>query len=269
VAARRKTSARAAVLPARRGVPEIGRLAPSGRSILVGVALLLVAALAYAGARETSVFAVRTVEVRGGTPALRAQVRQALRVELGASLLRVSSDGIDEALAALPGVRSFTYDRAFPHMLRLVVRPEQPVLVLRRVPGTEAYLVSATGRVIRPLAHPRLSSLPRLWVTKDVHVTVGAKLSPVTAAAAQTLSALRGAPLPGGVHVVQVGASELTLVLASGFEVRLGDDGDLRLKLAVAQRILRATGAATGPAGYLDVSVPVRPVLAAASQVAG
>jgi cell division septal protein FtsQ len=269
VAARRKTSARAAVLPARRGVPEIGRLAPSGRSILVGVALLLVAALAYAGARETSVFAVRTVEVRGGTPALRAQVRQALRVELGASLLRVSSDGIDEALAALPGVRSFTYDRAFPHMLRVVVRPEQPVLVLRRVPGTEAYLVSATGRVIRPLAHPRLSSLPRLWVTKDVHVTVGAKLSPVTAAAAQTLSALRGAPLPGGVHVVQVGASELTLVLASGFEVRLGDDGDLRLKLAVAQRILRATGAATGPAGYLDVSVPVRPVLAAASQVAG
>jgi cell division septal protein FtsQ len=257
------------VLPARRGVPEIGRLTPSGRSIVVGVALLLLAALAYIGARETSVFAVRAVDVRGGTPALRAQVRHALRVELGTSLLRVSGDGIDEELAALPGLRSFTYDRAFPHTLRVVVRPEQPVLVLRRVPGTEAYLVSATGRVIRPLAHPRRSSLPRLWVTKDVHVAVGAELSPVTAAAAKTLSVLRGAPLPGGVHVVQVGASELTLVLASGFEVRLGDDGDLRLKLAVAQRILRATGAASDPAGYLDVSVAVRPVLSATPQVGG
>jgi cell division protein FtsQ len=258
-----------AALPARRSASGIGRLAPSGRSILIGVALLLLAVLAYLGARETSVFAVRTVEVRGGTPVLRAQVRHALRDELGASLLRVDSDGIDGALAALPGVRSFTFDRAFPHTLRVSVRPEQPVLVLRRVPGTDAYLVSATGRVIRALAHPRLSGLPRLWVTKDVHVAVGSKLSPATAGAAQALSALRGAPLPGGVHVVQVGASELTLVLGSGFEVRLGDGGDLRLKLAVAQRILRATGAAADPKGYLDVSVPVRPVLASVAQVEG
>ena len=74
---------------------------------------------------------------------------------MGRSLLAVDGGALDERLAALPGVRSFTYDRAFPHTLRVVVRPERPVLVLRQ--GVDAYLVAASGRVLRPLAHPHLS----------------------------------------------------------------------------------------------------------------
>ena len=67
---------------------------------------------------------------------------------------------------------------------------------------------------------------------------------------------------------MRVGQAELTLVLRHGLEVRLGDPGDVRLKLAVARRILRATNAlASG--GYLDVSVPERPVLGQKSQVGG
>ena len=58
-------------------------------------------------------------------------------------------------------------------------------------------------------------------------------------------------------------------MLAAGLELRLGDSGDLRLKLAIARRILAATGAARAGGGYLDVSVPERPVLAANSQVGG
>ena len=68
---------------------------------------------------------------------------------------------------------------------------------------------------------------------------------------------------------MRVGAHELTLVLGGGLELRLGDTGDLRLKLAIARRILRATVAATAAAGYLDVSVPERPVLVLNSQVGG
>ena len=40
---------------------------------LTGLVLILLAGAAYAGARETSVFAVRTLDVRGGTPALSAR----------------------------------------------------------------------------------------------------------------------------------------------------------------------------------------------------
>jgi hypothetical protein len=59
------------------------------------------------------------------------------------------------------------------------------------------------------------------------------------------------------------------LVLGGGLDVRLGDQGDLKLKLAIARRILRATAAATAGSGYLDVSVPERPVLFLNSQVVG
>jgi hypothetical protein len=66
-----------------------------------------------------------------------------------------------------------------------------------------------------------------------------------------------------------VGKDELTLILGGGLQVRLGDTGDLRLKLAIARRILARTGAALGGTGYLDVSVPLRPVLSTQPQVEG
>lgn len=255
------------MLPARRGVPELARITPSGKSIVLGLALLLAAVGGYYGARETSVFAVRAVDVRGGTPALRAEVRHALTGEVGASLLTVDSAAIDRRLSAIPSVRAFTFDRAFPHTLRVTVAPERPVLVVRR--ANQAYLVAATGRVLRELSHPHLSSLPRLYVSKDVQIEVGHRLPAAPAAAAGVLAPLAGAPLPGGVRFVETGKRGLLLVLGEGFELRLGDAGDVRLKLAIARRILRATGAAGAGPGYLDVSVPERPVLSSESQVAG
>jgi hypothetical protein len=258
------------VLPARRGLPALGRILPSGRSVLLGFLLIALAGAAYAVARETSVFAVQTVEVRGGTPALRAQVRAALAPALGKSLLQVDDNTVSRALSPLPGVRAFSFDRAFPHTLRVVVHREEPVLILRRVPGKDAFLVAASGRVISRLAHAHLSSLPRLWVTKSSgRIAVGQRLGSRPAEAASALSLLRGAPLPGGVHVVRAGAKELTLVLGGGLELRLGGGGDLRLKLGIARRILRTTGAAASGGGYLDVSVPERPVLSTNAQVGG
>jgi len=248
-------------------VPDLGRLAPSGKSILLGLALLLLAVGGYAAARETSLFAVQTVEVRGGTPAIRAQVRAALTDEVGQSLLRVDGDALERRLAPIPTVHAFEFDRAFPHTLQVVVRPEVPLLVLRQ--ADKAYLVAASGRVIRPLAHPRLSGLPRLWVTKDVHVAVGQALPAPAAAAPAALAPLRGATLPSGVHSVRVGERTLTMELGSGLELRLGDTGDLRLKLAIARRILRTAAAVSATSGYLDVSLPERPVLGLNPQVGG
>jgi hypothetical protein len=52
-------------------------------------------------------------------------------------------------------------------------------------------------------------------------------------------------------------------VLRSGLEVRLGDLRELRLKLAIARRIL----ARGDPGAYLDVSLPERPVAGPDPQV--
>jgi cell division septal protein FtsQ len=256
------------VLPARRQTASVSvaRLTPSLRSVLAGVALLVLGVGGYAAARETSLFAVRTIEIRGGTPALEAQVRKAVADEVGQSLLQIDGRSLGRRIAPLPGVRAFEFDRAFPNTLRIVVRPEQPVLVVRQ--GAAAYLVAATGRVIKPLAHKRRSHLPRLYVTHDVHVRVGSRLPRALTTAATTLAPLRSAPLPGGIRSVRAGR-ELTLLLGGGLELRLGDRGDLALKLSIARRILRVTGAASLGDGYLDVSVPERPVLSLKSQVGG
>lgn len=267
MAARRNPTARTAALTARRGLPELGRLLPSGRSVLCGLAILLVAVAGYFLARDTSMFAVTTVDVRGGTPALRRQIEKALAGEVGRSLLRVDGATLDDRLSALPDVRSFTYDRSFPHTLEVVVRAERAVLVVRQ--GDRAFLVAATGRVLRPLADPRVSKLPRLYVKKDVTLTIGDTAPRAVTASAAALAAIRVAALPSGVRFVRAGPAELTLLLGTGFEVRLGDPSDLRLKLAIARRILQATGAAATGHGYLDVAVPERPVLNSNSQVGG
>ena len=78
--------------------------------------------------------------------------------------------------------------------------------------------------------------------------------------AATALAPLAGIAFPARVRAVRAKEAELTLVLRSGLELRLGDVGDLRLKLAVARRIL-LLGAPDTTATYIDVSVPERPVV--------
>lgn len=236
--------------------------------MLLGLALLVLACGAYLVALETSVFAVRTIDVRGATPPIRAEAARALAGELGRSLLRVDGADLDRRLATLPGVSTLRYDRAFPNTLRVTIRAERPVLVLRR--GRDAFLVSTTGRVLRTLAHPRLSSLPRVWLPSHAQVAVGARLQAGAGqGAAVALAAARRVSLPAAAHEVRVDGAELTIVLSSGFELRLGDAGDVRLKLAIARRIFRAAAVGPTSAGYLDVSVPERPVLNLNSQVGG
>jgi cell division protein FtsQ len=258
VAAPKRPTAQTAALTAGPQVSAVARVLPSGRSILTGLVIAVLGVLAYVGARETSVFAVKTLDVRGGTPKTRAHVRAALEGEVGRSLLVVDRDTLAEKLSALPDVLDFTYDRDFPNTLRVTVRREQPVVVLRQ--GADAYLVAATGRVLKGLPHPLLSHLPRLWVKKDVPVSIGDALPPIESASVRALAIAERAGLPGGVRSIAQTRGSFALELGRGLELRLGQPGDVRLKLAIAKRILRATGS-TVDAGYLDVSVPERPVL--------
>ncbi len=140
---------------------------------------------------------------------------------------------------------SVRVDRAFPHTLRIRIEAERAVLLLRS--ASESWVVSARGRVMRRIHDPRRSSLPRLWVPKTATVTVGATLTRydgLLAAAAVAPIARRA--LPGGVRTVISTPTELTLVLGAGPQIRLGDIGDLRLKLTIAKRILAMARSAAG-----------------------
>jgi cell division protein FtsQ len=199
-------------------------------------------------------FSISAVEVSGAPQPLRAQVRRAAAPLLGTSLLALDGAELRSRLEALPAVVSVDYDRAFPHTLRLTVVPERPVAVLRE--GRESWLVSARGRVLSRVARGQEEGLARVWVAKATQLTPGAILADGDGGSPARALAFAGA-LPARIAVAAVDHRQLLFKLRSGLELRLGEPTDLRLKLAIARRALRAL-----PPGatYLDVSVPGRPV---------
>ena len=234
------------------------RVLPSGRSLLLGFAIVAGAAGFYLLARSTPMFALNGVEVTGAPPAVAAHVRAVLAPLEGQSLLALDTAELDRRLGSLPEVADFSYDRNFPHTLRVIVRAEHPVAVARR--GPTAWLVAASSRVIRVLpAHAR-PGLPRIWLAHSGEPEVGA---PITdrfgLRAVRTLSLARLAHFHGRIRMVRAREHDLTFLLASGLELRLGDLRAIRLKLAIATRILPGILARGGYA-YVDVGVPERPV---------
>jgi cell division protein FtsQ len=243
-------------------------LLPGWRALAIAFGVVLAIAGVYLVARQSALFAVQTIEIRGAPPPVSHSVRTALRPVEGESLLRLDLDSVASRLEAIPSVREASFDRAFPHTLRVTVQAEQPVAVLRR--GSEAWLVSARGRVIRRLPQPRLSRLPRIWVPLTVTAGAGDRLTDgVALRAVSALAVLDRSrePLPARVAHARVTDDELTLVLAAGTELRLASEEQLELKLAVARRVLLALKPAVeGWPGYVDLTVPGRPVVGTETQ---
>jgi cell division protein FtsQ len=227
--------------------------APTRRSLAVGFGLLAVALGGYLLARETALFAIDRIEVRGGSPQVARQVRSALAAVVGRPLVGLDGSAVLARVDALPTVVSASYDRSFPHTLRIAVVPERPAAVLRH--GPDSWLVSRRGRVMERLPAAAVRGLPRIWVSTRTPVRTGAKLTAAAAAAAHAV----GLAGPFGARVDSAAKVNGTLVfhLRSGLELLLGDGADIELKVAVAARVL-----AILPTGstFLDVSSPGRPI---------
>lgn len=234
---------------------ELLRFAPSGRSVLTGLLILLTGLGLYAAARTTSAFAVDRIAVEGASPTVAADVREALTPALGESLLGLDLTDLARRAESVPMVAAATFDRAFPHTLRIAVVPEVPVAVLRQ--GSASWLAASGGRVIAELEQGERPGLPRVWLKRSVDVRVGESLHGLDLRAVAAVAPLVERPLPSRVNSVVASRDGLTMSLRSGIELRLGDATDLDVKLEVARRVLPQLG---DERGYLDVSVPERPV---------
>ena len=220
----------------------------------MAAAILAVGVGMYAVARETSVFAIDRIEVAGASPDVADRVRAALDPMKGTSLVVFDAREANRRLAAVADVAAATYDRNFPNTLRVVVRTERSVALLRR--GHEAWLASGSARVIRQVVQGPLPLLPRVWLEPTADPLVGAVLDGPAAVAVHVVPAIAKARLPIRVRSVRVVDGEVTVTLVSGMQVLLGDTSGLPLKLAAAARILPDVG----DMAYLDVSVPERVV---------
>lgn len=234
---------------------DLVRLVPSGRSILLAFALLMCALLAWLAARETGMFAVRTLDVEGAPPAVAVAVHKTLADDTGTSLLKLDLAAAQRAVQKLPTVAGVTFDRAFPHTLRIIVVPERPVAIVRQ--GPDSFLVSARGRVIAGTGRHSHPKLARIWIKRDVHLETGGITEGDLMTAVQAVAPLAGSHFPGRVISVTTASQSLTMTLRSHLELRLGEPLDVGLKLAIAAEVIPRLADGTT---YLDVSVPDRPV---------
>lgn len=235
------------------------------RTLGLALAAAALAAAAYAGARETSAFAFRSIELAGADGAAAKQVRKALRPLEGESLVALDPGEVEALLRTVPTVRDASVDRAFPHTLAVRVEPERPLAVIRD--GKRAWLVAETGRVLATLEPDARPRLPRIRAVVQPAPAVGGTLA--GAGVADTLGLLASVPrsFPGRVLYAERSESGLVLVLTSRLEVRLGEATDLESKLAAAAAVLRAVSAdELAGLDYVDASVPVRVVAGADPQ---
>jgi cell division protein FtsQ len=210
---------------------------------------------AYWGAYSSGVFAVDRIEVRGAPPEVVREVLAVTKRLRGRSLVAVDAAEVEGTVRALPAVAGVSVDRAFPNTLVVKIAPERAVAVARR--RRSSWLVTGSGKVIRQIETGAQRALPRLWLTRGVAVRVGGALPASYAPATKALAAARDEKLPRRVKAVRTTDGELTLVLRRGPEIRLGAATDLGLKVAVATAVFPL---ADRNSGYIDVSVPERPV---------
>ncbi|HEY7003650.1 MAG TPA: FtsQ-type POTRA domain-containing protein [Gaiellaceae bacterium] len=240
------------------------------RALVVAACIVATIGLLYLGARETSVFALRTVEVTGGPDSVRTAVLQEVEGMRGESLVALDAGALLRRLDALPFVESVDYDRAFPHTLRLTVVPEQPVAIVQE--SGRAWIVSERGRVMSEVVSGAAPALPRIRYPLAAPLVPGSFVS--DADTRTVVEALAEAPkrtsLP--IRSGRLEEGELTLVLdgvgSSQPLVLLGEPTDVWVKLRVAALVLRNLSAdERASLAYLDVSLPDRPVASANPQV--
>ena len=235
-------------------------------AVALGTCALL--ALLSLAARETPIFAVRTIEVTGAPKDVRFAAEQAARPFLGESLAALDGSALVDELEALPTVRSATYDRAFPSTLRIVVQPERPLAVARI--GRDRWVVSERGRIVRAATDETASALPRFRLPGVSGTQPGRFLTDPTAKTILALLTLLPKRFPARVVTVELEEAELTMALRTEWgnpELRLGDPADMGVKLEVAALLLRSLSAEErAAAAYLDVSVPERAVVGSESQ---
>ncbi|WP_156757401.1 cell division protein FtsQ/DivIB [Actinokineospora pegani] len=234
----RRRPPRAAQRPPRRRVPTRYLVR---RWVVLGVAVALTAAVVVVF--WTPLLGVRDIEVSGTAELTADEVRAAASVELGAPLVRLDTNEVEQRIARLPRIDSVRVSRSFPGTVRISVSERTPVLVVQRDDGM--HLVDGTGRDFSTLdAAP--AGLPALEPT-------GAA---ATTAAAVAVSALSDQLTALVASVTAPSEVDIRLTLADGRVVRWGGQEASAHKAAILGPLL------SQPGETYDIAAPDFPTIA-------
>lgn len=241
------------LLAVRRGAPALRRPSPRRLAALVASLVLLVAGWFWL--RDSSLVAVRTVEVTGLGPGTQSTaVRDALaQAARSMTTLHVREDALDAAVAPYSVVKRLEVSTGFPHTLRIHVVTNVAVAAVEV--GGRRIGVTADGTLLRDVTPPAaLPTIPLRSAPGGTRITERTALSAV--------EGLGAAPEALRTRVSSVAitpAHGLELQLSHGPVLWLGDGSRLGAKWAAAAAVL-ADPAAAG-ADAIDVTAPEHPAV--------
>jgi cell division protein FtsQ len=240
--------------PPRRGLT---RVIPPPKVLIALVVLVLALGGGWLWLRDSSLVAVKRVQITGVTGANAAQIRRALRASARTmTTLDVRTDQLRIAVSPYPIVKRLQVRAHFPHGLTIHVIEQNPVGAV--VVDGRTIAVAADGTLLTSVSATGLPTIP-LKIPPG-----GAQVSDPTARGA--VAVLAAAPATLLEHI-----SEVTTVAGHGLVAQLRDGpalyfGDATLLGAKWQA---ATAVLTDPgspgAAYIDLTDPERPAAGAVS----
>jgi cell division protein FtsQ len=227
---------------------------PSPHTLLIAATALVVLLFGWFWLRDSSLVAVRTVEVTGVEGSEGGRVRSALeQAARSMTTLHVRHRALDTAVAPFALVKRLDVSTDFPHTMRIHVVTNDAVGAV--VVDGRRIAVTSDGTLLRDVAAP--AALPQIPLSVPA---AGARLTePAAVAAVSALAAAPGALRPRVEGIVTSSEHGLSIQLAHGPVLWFGDRTRLAAKWAAATAVL-ADAEAAG-ASSIDVSAPERPAV--------
>lgn len=239
------------------------------------VALALVGLVALFVLRDSAVFLIESVEAEPTEHVTQTDIQNLVHVPAGSTLLNVDTDAVEAALKKDPWVADVTFERVFPHTLRIeIVEQRVEALVVMNTGSVAWYLgdadiwiqptkiEAAEGQSVNDAALAQALADGCLLIT-DVPATVSPAAGSV--ATDEVLDAVaafrRGFSEEFLSQVVSFSAASpdsITCTLKNGVEILLGSPTDIAAKETVVTRTLEQhPGAVT----YINVRVVTDPAV--------
>ena len=237
------------------------------------VALAVVVTVALFALRNSSVFAITSIEFEPTEHVSAEDVQSLARVPEGATLLNVDTDALDESLRKNPWIASASFSRIPPGTLKITVEEQRPAALVVMSSGTVAWYLSEDNTWIEPAklepaegqsvndAALAIAQAQGCLLIADVPSTVDPKAgSQATDEVLDAVSQFQdGFSSDFASQVVCYSApstENVSCVLKSGVEVSLGAATEISLKESIVQGYLDQSD---GQVVRINVRVPSNP----------
>jgi cell division protein FtsQ len=228
------------------GLEEVPRKTNRRRVVIIVAAVtVLVGVLATWLIAFSSVFGVRTVDVRGVHVLTADQVRAAADISNGTPLVRLDTSAITKRVERLPEVASAQVSTSFPSTVVIMI--EERVAVGYTLRSSHPVLVDRTGAAYRRVAHPP-TGLPHFVLP------TGAQQRATAAAVAAVATALPTELIRQVRFIDALNPNRITLVLSGQRLVQWGSAEQTELKARLLPALLRR------PVSSVDLTDPNQPI---------